>query len=604
VLVDAECVATGQLDPIHHRRLVAWRKGRLRVGQAGVRVLSLRVKRVVQGKLAAAHVSPPVGVGLVEVMALDDAAFSGVGMGARGRWRLRGLPDGTWYVAAASDVPASTKVASTRLKTHRTRLAMIRRQLASNKPAVRYRGMLGLSEHDIKYFALVPALLGSLDSKAKVVNPRGMHFHGKGGGGHVPVTLTMGKGSRQVLVSMVRPLLTRDSPGEQDSAQTWRAWWRGVMGTPPFPKTKMTPGPLSTLTPVPQNQTWPQLVADPGGSAVLVVLTRAHTPVLGARNVILHLPLTPPRAARAVYTVPRGSRAEPRGARAAWGPKGAGLVWFEERSAGRKSKKLELFLALSAAGKPRHKPVNLRLASTGHMALSPLGRGWMVVYESRADHAFYLQRVSGKGRRLGRAQRLTKPASRGLGFHLGVQVLAATSTTNGAAVALGGEDGVTLVLVDRRGKVLSSRRVDTPAATGSAYAPRLARTPKGLLCVAWQQSDNHDDRLLARLHKADGAPLTAPVVLAGHVDAVANLVAHENGCRATWSGHARLPHQISTRLLSASGKPGPVRVLFQGQGRVQPLAAGSAGATHRLTFVDASRWPYRLRLKEAAGVSP
>lgn len=591
LVVEASCASTGQLDPIFHRRLVAWRKGRLRTGRAGIVLLSLRVSRVIKGRLDPAYISPPVGVQLLAVVALDDAALVAPGLGARGRWRLHGLPDGTWYVAAAADVPIKRSAAG-----QRARLDKVRRQLASNKPKVQYQGLLGLG--DTVDFALVPAMLGLLDSKVVVTNPRGMRFHGKGGGGFMPVKRPLGQEARRVLARMVRPLRTRHGPRPADSSRAWRAWWRGVLQTVPFPRARVASGSVSTLAPLPMNQTWHQLMADPRGSAALTVLTRTHTPVHRARNLILYLPLVPPRTARVVHAVPpAGPQWEPRGARAAWGSGGAAVVWFEERTQRGKSRQVERFLTLTARGKPRRPPRDLKLGSSGHMVLSALGRGWAVVYERRSDHAFYLQRLDGRGGRRGRALRLTKPAARGVGYHLGMRLLAVAPLGGGVAVAVGGDGALKLHLVDRRGKLRRSQRVDDPASQGSAFFPRLASSGKRL-CLLWTQADNHDDRILARLYRTDGTPHSAPVVLAGHVDAVANLTVDGDGFRATWASHAQAPHQLWTRRLSGTGQPGPPLLLLQGQAAVHPLGAGRLGQRLYLTYVDAAPWPHQLRLKE------
>ena len=591
LVVEASCASSGQVDPITLRRLMAWRKGHLLASPAGVPLLSLRVRRVIKGALPAAFVNPPTGVNLLEVVALDEAALAGVGLGNQGRWRLRRLPDGTLYVAAVADTPVKAKVSA-----HLSRLARIRSRLASKRPKMQYEGLRGLAK-TVDY-ALVPAVLALLDSKAKVTNPRGMHFHGVSGGGYMPVDVVLGQEARRILADMLSPLRTRRSPDERAGAAVWRKWWRAVLATAPFPAVREAPGTLTSLAPLPLNQTWVQLAADPRGSAAVVALTRAYTPVHGARNVILYLPLTGARTARPVYRVPaKGPQWEPRGMRAAWGPGGAALVWHDERYVGGKSRRQQWFLALTREGKPRHKPVDLKLGSTGHMALAPLGRGWVVAYERRADRAFWVQRLGAAGQRVGPARRIIAPAVEELGFHLGVQPLAAAALPGGAAVAVGGEQQLTLVLLDKQGKVTRRQRVDDPGSGGSSFFPRLLRNGQRL-CVAWRQTDNHDDRLLVRLHQLDGKPLTGPVVLAGHVDTVANIVPHGQGFGLTWAGHAQRPHQLRTRRVSAAGKPGPARVLAQRRARNQPLAAGALGGVLRLTFADSSSWPHRLMLKE------
>ncbi len=392
---------------------------------------------------------------------------------------------------------------------------------------------------------------------------------------------------------MFRPLLTRSSPLADAPAAAWRAWWKGVLATPPFPKIKVAPGPVVELARVPLNQTWPWIMTDPRGEATLTVYTRAHRAVHGARNVITFTPLAAPRTSRAVYRVPPMTSSEPRGARAAWGDRDVGLLWYEERGTTR----LEQLLVLSlGGGRPRGKPARLGLGSTGHMTLARLGRGWAVVYESRADHAFYLQRLTARGKRRGKARRLT-PTRGGVGFHLGVQALDAVSTPGGAALVLGGGLGVTLILVDRRGRVKHRQRVDDPRATGSGYEPRLARA-RGRLCVAWKQSDNWDDRVLARAYRLNGTPVGAARVVARHVDALGSLLAEGAGFRLVWSDQNGAANRVAARRLGAGGEPGPVTALFQGRGVVSYLAAGLHGVTLRLTLVDRAAWPQRLMLKE------
>ncbi len=178
-----------------------------------------------------------------------------------------------------------------------------------------------------------------------------------------------------------------------------------------------------------------------------------------------------------------------------------------------------------------------------------------------------------------------------------MQALAATRTPGGAAVAVGGEDQLSLLVLGPRGKLRRRQQVDDPRADGASFLPRLSLNGQRL-CVAWSQADNHDDRLLVRLFGHDGAPQTPPAVMADHVDAVANVVPHGDGFRLTWASHAQRRYQLRTRRISGAGAAGPAQVLVQGTDRNHPLAAGLQRDTFRLVFVDTAHWPHRLQLKE------
>ncbi len=68
------CASSGTLLPATLQRIVAWRKGDVRIGRYGMAEASLKVSEVLEGTLRDPHyASRPVGVNALEVVIINDA---------------------------------------------------------------------------------------------------------------------------------------------------------------------------------------------------------------------------------------------------------------------------------------------------------------------------------------------------------------------------------------------------------------------------------------------------------------------------------------------------------------------------------------------------
>jgi hypothetical protein len=94
----------------------------------------------------------------------------------------------------------------------------------------------------------------------------------------------------------------------------WREWWKEILDTEPFPEVSVEPGPLTVLTRLPMNQTWPEFRLSPDGTRAILGVSRYEYLVDDTRSGIRLLDFDTPAENDFVYKVPiREVNAEPRG---------------------------------------------------------------------------------------------------------------------------------------------------------------------------------------------------------------------------------------------------------------------------------------------------
>jgi hypothetical protein len=228
---------------------------------------------------------------------------------------------------------------------------------------------------------------------------------------------------------------------------------------------------------------------------------------------------------------------KPTGSVVAWTNQGVGIAWHEYQWDEKRHK--VYFLAASQEGRVTHGPAPVSLTAARHLALCRSVGSWLVVCNTK-DGAIFSQRLDSAGSPLAKRVEVLKAGSIELGYNLGVRATSAVATPSGAAAVVGGDDQVTLLMLDQAGRLRHSIRVDDPAIWGHGFKPQIERMGDDL-CVAWVQSDNGDDRLMARLFHVDGRSRTGVIVVAEFVSGMARPVAALGGFVLVWRSYAQTP---------------------------------------------------------------
>ncbi len=586
------------VDCITMRRLLAWRKGDLTIRRYDCCEISLEVFKIIEGTRHADHPRRPGGTRNLYVFALNGAALAidkgGQGMREiRGRWTLDVLPDGTLAVTDLAQTPMDIDI-----RDEKAKLAKMRKELESDDPARQYAALREFREK--RCFALVPAVIALTDSKAQVTVPDGMHVT-TAEGPHLtlPVQSTLGEEARSALHRVTHALRDRSSPTTKDGRRRWQTWWTGLLKTEPFPEVDVAPGTLTTIAELPMH--WPELHISPDGAKGVLAYRDTHRAMDELPNGIRWMSFAETNASSFLYDCPRDDiNRKPTGSVVAWTDQGVGIAWHEYEWDEKRHK--AHFLAASPEGRVTHGPVPVSLTEARHLTLCRSVDSWLVVYNTK-DGAVLSQRLDSVGSPLAKPIEVLKAGSIDLDYSIDARAASVVAAPSGAAAVFGGDDQVTLLMLDQAGRLRQSIRVDDPAIRGHGFKPQIERVGDSL-CVAWVQSDNDDDRLMTRVFDVEGRPRTGVIVVAEFVSGMARPVAASDGFALVWRSYAQTPGQVRAAHLECDGKIGRKAVVYDGQITSPNVTAGLGDGQLSILVHDWTRWPFAVRWKQVKWPSP
>jgi len=403
----------------------------------------------------------------------------------------------------------------------------------------------------------------------------------------------LGEEARSALHRVTHALRDRSSPTAKDGRQKWQTWWTGLLNTEPFPEVDVASGTLTTIAELPMH--WPELRISPDGAKGVLAYRDTHRVMDGLQNGIRWLSFAETNAGSLLYDCSMDDiNRKPTGSVVAWTDQGVGIAWHEY---GWDEKRHRVyFLAASPEGRVTHGPSSVSLTGARHIALCRSVDGWLVVYNTK-DGAVVSQRIDSAGSPLAEPIEVLKAGSIELGYNLGVRATSAVATPSGAAAVVGGDDQVTLLMLGQDGRLRQSMRVDDPAIRGHGFKPQIERSGDKL-CVAWAQSDNYDDRLMARVFDVEGRSRTGVVVVADFLHGMARPVAAPDGFVLTWRSYAQTPGQVRAVSLGCDGKIGHEVVVYDGQITSPNVTAGLGNGQLSVLIHDWTRWPFAVRLKQ------
>jgi hypothetical protein len=600
----------GSLDTAALRRLLAWRKGDLRLERCGRPVIGLNVKRILKGRLHDPRFHErPIGVAHLRVIVIGDAAIGQekrTTYGAKGVWTLTELPDGSYVVADVEKMPFKARYIAEDKKAE----AEVAGGLRSGDPQRQYDALRRFKR--MRCFGLVPAVLPLLDSEAKVVVPDGIRFRdARGACRHGPAASTLGAEARSALVRVTGPLRDRHSPAKDDAAAAWRKWWSELLAAEPFPRVEVAPGKVRTLAAPPMNQTWIEPRLLPGGRYALVGVSRYERPLNGARSGIRLVEVDRPLEDDFVYKVPLdATNCEPRCLAVARRGDAAAVAW-KEYSHDDKTTTVR-FMSLDLP-KRKGAAVDLRLRRISHISVCTHGDGhWLLAcsavpadadptkYSDRDRKEIFFVELDASGNVSRRHPPLELGGPPEWGDHDKVLVFSVASTPRGPALAYANaRQGAFLSLLDRDLKIRRTVQANDPKEPAHGFGPRVA-TNGTTVCVAWVQADNYDDRLFVRTFDLDGRPLSGARVIAEPVVAMAGPVAAGAGFAVAWADCHGGPSRVRLATIGPRGNVGKTKTVFASRHLLSPIEVGVAERTVHVMALDRAYYPHRLLLKSVA----
>jgi len=608
VTIRASSGGDGSLGYSSVRRLIAWRRGDLYIAKYYKTMVYLHVEEILEGSLRDPDFPKrPVGVNNLRVIVINDA---GIALeecdrdDREGQWTLSRLPDGTYCVMD----PDHTPLGGHDITASKNALSEITDDLKSDDPGRQNSALQRLKE--IRYFSCIPLLFPILESKAKVIVPDGMHvMFSDGVCKPFPVESTLGAQARKALVRLTGPLRTRYSPTEKDDEQIWRKWWHDVLNTEPFPEIDPVPGPVTVLAELPMNQSWPEPHLNPEANRAFVGVSRYQYPVDGARSGILLLDIDRPGKPDFVYKVPLDERnCEPTGLATAWTDTHGAMAWkeyfYDEELLRVK------FMALNLQH-PVGRPVDLGLKRVSHMSLCPIANGdWLLACAAKPEdfdrskrsqrgrREIFLLILDSSGKVLQRTPPLDLSVMPNFSYHDRIRILSAVSTPKGPALTYVDEDkGAFLLLLDHNLGIRKLVLINDPKIPGHGFMPRLACSGN-VLCTAWIQIDNYQNRLFVRQFDIDGESPTEVRQIAEPVAAMTDPVPCDRGFVIAWTDSSQTPNQVRLCSISNNGVPGRGSIVFAGKATAHPIEVGLDNGTIKVMMYDRQLYPYRVLLKE------
>ena len=450
---------------------------------------------------------------------------------------------------------------------------------------------------DCKAFGVVSDILPLLDSTAKITVPDGMWERlVTGESWPMPVPSTLGVETARILAGLTHPLRDRRSPTEKDGREAWDKWWKELLATDPFPKVPVTVGPLREIASLPMH--WPEVRISPDGMSGLLAMGGLRTPTAEARNGLRFVSFARADAARWVYEIPpKEVNRKPTGTVGAWATGRIGAMWHEYEHDPKNHK--VLLLSMDRSGKPLHEVRQVGLAGAHHLAICPRGEGWLAACTTRKG-AVLARAIAADGGPEGPCREVVANVGTELGWNTGVHAVSMVPTPEGgAALVVGGDRSAQLLSIGGDLSLRGRVRVDDPnVARGHGFKPRMCSSG-GVLCVAWAQMDNEDDRLFVRLFEERGRPLTPPIFVAEFVHAIARPMPDGDGFVLVWRSYAQTPGQVRAARVGPKGAIGPTVTVYDGRVTSPNVSAGLSGGRLNVLVHDWSRHPFRLLLKEA-----
>ena len=412
VVVKASRAASRQPEsPRVLRKLLSARHGQLEIAHGYTRV-SLIVEEVVSGALDDPdYAKRPIGVNVLPVVLLDEAAFAANdGLeGFEGRWKLTRRPDGTLVASAIADTPFAIEKAQQRTVAHDRARASLHGASADERIA----GLDTLGSH--LFLDLVPDVIALLDD-TRTETPRPPQ-------GHVFRTpRAVRDAAEQRLRALMSPFATESLPKGPDH-NAWESFWRDITRKGEDGPPAIAPSTVVDTLKISSSQSFADAVATQDG-VLLFGVSRLATPIDGhAAGLALGRPgdkrswigsaereglevASGPRGVAALHagfdgawTVttttrdlanPRSTTLAPDGVHAtiAAGPNGFGFVSTKKNAS-------SIFaLALDANGQPRGPAKEVKLpdapATEYHRGVHPIGiarktDGWLVAVETSAS---------------------------------------------------------------------------------------------------------------------------------------------------------------------------------------------------------------------------
>jgi hypothetical protein len=583
----------GSLPSCQLRQLVAWRKGNIRFARCGG--ISLGVSGIVEGRFADPDfLKRPVGVASLDIIPLDGAAAAVDAMEGKregeGLWRLTRLPDGAYAILDVKDTPFAGKEADAEIATS----SQMAKDLAAADPQVQYNALRLFRERRCP--ASVPHVLKMIGSDARVVVPDGMHWRGPQGGGVGPADSTLGREAAAALLRAAR--FSPDLPSEKDPPATWNAWWEGILKTEPFPKVVPDTVKSREVIALRLNQTWPEVFVSPDGNHAVVCATRLEQPIGDMRSGICFLDLSAAEAKpQWVYRVSQKEiNREPCPVRVAWGKSTVGIVFQEFGFDEEKCR--HVFLGLDYSGRETVKLREIPLKGAYNLALAADEKGWLLAYAT-VKGAVSVARLDDVGAMVGKPVAIAPDFADGRShYHNGIETLSITAVDGGSALALDGDRGLFLALMDRELKLRATVQVDDAGPRHyNRSQPRVAWNGRRLL-VAWiEDAGNLDERLYLRTFDRDGQPQCAPIKVAGNAMFLAPLVPQDGRFGLAWVDSSITPNQVRVAMADDAGKVGPITAIHDGHRPTVPIGIGVEAGTARALVYDQSAYPHRYLLK-------
>lgn len=491
------------------RKLLSARHGQLQIAHGYTRV-SLIVESVVSGALDDPYYAKrPIGVNVLPVVLLDEAAFAANdGLdGFEGRWKLTRRPDGTLVASAIGDTPFAVEKAQQRTAARDRARASLRGATADERNA----GLDALGNHS--FLDLVPEVIALLDdTRTETPRPPQGHMF------YMPRVVREAADHR--LRALMAPFGMESLPKAPDRS-AWESFWRDATRKGEDAPVAITPSTVVDTLKISSSQSFADAVGSQNG-VLLFGVSRLATPIDGhAAGLALGRPGEPrtwigsaereglevasgTRAIAALHsgfdgawTVttttndlarPRSVTLAPDGVHAAIA---AGTNTFAFVST-KKSSSSIFGIALDADGQPRGAAKEVKLpeapATEYHRGVHPIGiarksDGWLVAVETQAsvlvadlDDAFRLASATPLAQRRG----IARPRI-------------ATSTAKDRAFVVWTRDGLSSssvlvhAMVDRKG-----HKIGDEGTTGSevqAFSAPLALDDGGF-ALAWVEASS------------------------------------------------------------------------------------------------------------------
>ncbi|MHB9110187.1 MAG: hypothetical protein ACYDCO_24305 [Armatimonadota bacterium] len=586
------------------RRLIAWQNGNLYLSHQADE-FGIKIERVVSGSLPDERwLDRPVGVNLLYVLMLNDAALA---MGSyskgevSGRWRLTRLPDGSYAVLSIDGLPAAVQASGAKAVATMQATAG---KLKSKDPKVVARGLQEVQNSS--YFHLIPAIIPLVDQETKTTVPMTTYWDGPHGGGHSTgdAPTTIGEQAYKALLSLGKQFYRFPSAPERTSA-SWQKWWEEILATPAFPVVQPAPGPLREIARYRTNQSSPDYAISPDGTQALVTFTRLEKPVKGPRSGIQLIDIQHPEASHMLYQVPEEAiNQEPDYTTVAWDAKRVGVAFFEWEYDD--AKRTVRFLAADLQGQALHPVRTLGLRDASSLAICADGEGWLLAYVTSAGKAC-IQRLSPQGEFAGPAVPIAfpYPASKPDNWR---QSIALVNTPHGPAVTCilskGDLDQVYLALLDdalaARSIALVSRKKPVNDWFYADYRSTGLCVNGETLLVTWYGLENNFEPLQARFFNLEGQPVGGIITVAADPSGFAPPAALGNGFALAWMAYGEVPNQLYVATISPElgmGKPCVADADRKGYHNA-PLALGAHDGTAVVLLYDRNFYPRPILAKE------